>query len=175
MSFDETGTPLYGRLQTDRPHQFKAQGTYDLPWGTGVGVNYYLASGTPQQSTFTMKSVPVFDQGRGNMGRTPTFSQTDLFVWHQFRFPGDMQFQVGASIDNLFDQDTTTRLFTTRYRDALPVGDVQFFAGVDTAALVQQLNSDAITTNNIRLDARFAQPDQFQGPRTFRLQARVSF
>jgi outer membrane receptor protein involved in Fe transport len=175
MSFDETGRPLYGRLQTDRPHQFKLQGTYDLPWGTGIGVTYFLASGTPQQSTFTMKSVPVFDGGRGNLGRTSAFSQTDLFVWHQLRFPGTSHLQVGVSIDNLFDQDTGSRLFTTRYRDPLPVGDVQFFNGVDTAALVQQLNSDNITSNNIRTDARFNRTDQFQGARTFRVQARVAF
>ena len=25
MSFDEKGNPIYGRLQTDRPHQFKLQ------------------------------------------------------------------------------------------------------------------------------------------------------
>ena len=175
MSFDETGTPAFGRLQTDRPHQFKLQSTYDLPWGTGVGVNYFLGTGTPQQSTFTMKSVPVFDGGRGNMGRTPALSYTDLYFWHQFRLPGSSSFQVGVSIDNVFDQDTVTRLFTTRYRDALPVGDVQFFAGVNTAALVQQLNSDAITTNNIRIDPRFGQADQWLAARTFRLQARFGF
>lgn len=175
MSFDETAEPTYGRLQTDRPHQFKLQATYDLPWGTGLGVNYFLESGTPQQSTFTMKSVPVFDGGRGNMGRTPALSYTDLFLWHRFRLPSNLQFLVGVNIDNLFDQDTVTRLFTTRYRDALPVGDAQFFAGVNTAALVQQLNSDSITTNNIRFDPRFGLADQYLGARTFRLQAKFTF
>ena len=175
MSFDETGEPTYGRLQTDRPHQFKAQATYDLPWGTGIGANYFIETGTPQQSTFTMKSVPVFDQGRGNLGRTPTLSQTDLFVYHDFKLPQGMRLQLNANVLNLFDQSTVTRLFTTRYRDALPVGDLQFFAGVDTAALVQQLNSDSITTNNIRPDARFGQPDQYQGARAIRLQAKILF
>jgi hypothetical protein len=175
MSFDETGRPTYGRLQTDRPHQFKLQTTYDLPWGTGLGLNYYLESGSPQQSTFTMKSVPVFDGGRGNLGRTPALSQTDLYLWHEFGLPGNMRFHAAVNVDNLFDQDTVTRLFTTRYRDALPVGDAQFFAGVNTAALVQQLNSDAATNNNIRFDPRFQQADQYLGARSIRVQAKFIF
>ena len=36
-SYDAQGNPTYGRLGTDRPHQFKVQGTYDLPWGTHGG------------------------------------------------------------------------------------------------------------------------------------------
>jgi outer membrane receptor protein involved in Fe transport len=175
MSFDESGQPTYGRLQTDRPHQFKFQGTYDMPWGTGVGLNYYLESGTPQQSTFTMKSVPVFDGGRGNLGRTGSLNQTDLYIWHEFGLPGNMRVHASMNIDNLFDQDTVTRLFTTRYRDALPVGDAQFFQGVNTAALVQQLNSDASTSNDIRPDPRFGQADQFLGARAIRVQAKFIF
>ena len=31
---------VLGPLNTDRPHHFKVQGTYDLPWGTGLGLNW---------------------------------------------------------------------------------------------------------------------------------------
>lgn len=41
-SFNHLGQPNFGLLQTDRPHVFKIEGTYDLPWGTGVGL-YCLA------------------------------------------------------------------------------------------------------------------------------------
>jgi outer membrane receptor protein involved in Fe transport len=175
MSYDETGRPTYGRLQTDRPHQFKAQGTYEFKWGTGLGLNYYLESGSPQQSTFSMKSVPVFDSGRNNLGRTGALSQTDLLIYQDFRLVGSTRLHVNVNIDNLFDQDTVTRLFTTRYRDGLPVSDAQFFAGINTAALVDQLNSDSITSNNIRHDPRFRLSDQFLGARVFRVQAKFSF
>ncbi len=36
MSFDDSGSPVYGRLQTDRPHQFKALVSYQLPFGLGA-------------------------------------------------------------------------------------------------------------------------------------------
>ena len=38
-SYDAAGNPTYGPLGTDRPHRFKAQATYDVSWGTQLGVN----------------------------------------------------------------------------------------------------------------------------------------
>ena len=168
MSFDQTGQPVFGLLQTDRPHQLKVQATYDLPWGTGFGVNYFLASGTPQQSTISYKSVPFFDEGRGNLGRSPVYSSTDLSVSHTFRLPGSNQFVLNLNVFNLFDQDIVTRIFTTRYRDQLSgVSDAGFFQGFDAQALAAQ--------RNLRPDARFMQPDQYEAERRVRVQAKFIF
>ena len=176
MSFDEAGNPVYGPLGTDRPHQFKLQATYDLRWGTTVGVDYFLASGTPQGSTISYKSVPAFDHGRDNMGRTPVFSNTNLFVQHDVPFPGRTRLNLGLNITNLFDQDIVTRLFTTRYRDAIAgVTDAQFFQGFDSAAIVAARLATPSTSDDIRPDARFNQPDQYQGSRSFRVQAKFIF
>jgi outer membrane receptor protein involved in Fe transport len=175
MSFDETGKPIYGRLQTDRPHTFELQGTYDFKWGTGVGVDQFVGTGTPQQSTITVKNVPVFDGGRGNLGRSPTFSETGLSIYHDFKLGESKRLNLNVTITNLFDQDTVTRLFTTRYRDAIPASDEQFFGGINSAAIVNTLNSDAITSNNIRPDARFQLPDQWQAERSFRIMAKFLF
>jgi outer membrane receptor for ferric coprogen and ferric-rhodotorulic acid len=167
MSFDAHGNPIDGELQTDRPHYFKLQSTYDLPWGTGVGVNYQAASGTLQQSTITYKSVPVFDEARGNLGRSPIYSVTDIFAQHDVRFSG-LRVNLGVNVFNLFDQETVTRLFTTRYRDAISgITDEQFLAGFDVPALA--------AARGLRPDARFNQPDLFLGARTIRVQARISF
>jgi hypothetical protein len=169
MSFDQDGNPVYGRLGTDRPHYFKMQATYELPWGTGLGVNYDLASGTPQSSTITFKSVPFFPYGRGDMGRSPVFSNTDLSVYHRLHLVGHSQLDLYLNVFNLFDQDTVTRLFTTRYRDQLPgVTDAGFFQGFDEAAIVAK-------NGKVRPDPRFGLPDQFRGGRTMRVQAKISF
>ncbi len=47
MMFQDGGTPVFGPLATDRPHQFKTQFIYQFPVGTSVGVNQYVASGLP--------------------------------------------------------------------------------------------------------------------------------
>jgi outer membrane receptor protein involved in Fe transport len=167
MSFDTHGNPIDGPLQTERPHYFKFQGTYDLPWGTGVGVFFQAASGTLQQSTITYKSVPVFDDARGNLGRSPIYSQTDLFLQHDVRFRG-LRMNLGLNVNNVFDQDTVTRLFTTRYRDQISgVDDAGFFRGFDVQSLA--------ASRGVRPDARFNQADQFLSARTIRVQARFSF
>ena len=41
------GQYLEGRLETDRPHVFKAYGSYAFKWGTAVSANFYAGSGTP--------------------------------------------------------------------------------------------------------------------------------
>ncbi len=176
MSFDESGNPVYGPLGTDRPHQFKLQATYDLRWGTTLGVDYFLASGTPQGSTISYKSVPAFDHGRDNLGRTPVYNNTNLFVQHDVPFPGRTRLNLGLNITNLFDQDTATRLFTTRYRDAIAgVTDAQFFQGFDSAAIVAARLATPSTSDDIRPDARFTLSDQYQGARSFRVQAKFIF
>lgn len=168
MSYDTHGNPIDGRLQTDRPHYFKFQGTYDLPWGTMVGLEYRAASGTPQQSTVTYKSVPVFDDGRGNLGRSPMFTRTDVLLQHDFRLANFGRLNVGLNVINLFDQDTVTRVFQTRYRDAVAgVNDAEFLNGFNLAAIAQE--------RGLRPDPRFSLPDQFLGARTIRIQAKLSF
>ena len=78
-----------GRLGTDRPHQFKVQATYDLPWGTMVGVNTLVESGVPRSTIMSQKNISFFPYGRGDLGRTPTFSQVDLLLQQDFRLPGN--------------------------------------------------------------------------------------
>jgi hypothetical protein len=69
-------------LQTDRPHVFKIEGTYDLAWGTGIGLYWLAGSGTPLQTQMSEKGIPFFLFGRGDMGRTPAYTRTDLFLQH---------------------------------------------------------------------------------------------
>ena len=116
MMFDESGKPVFGPLPTDRPNQFKAQFIYQMPWGTSIGVNEYVASGIPrtrEAAVLAPNNFPVQYQGRGSDGRMPTFSQTDLSLQHSFRFGGSKQLQLELNVDNLFNQKTATNYFQT--------------------------------------------------------------
>jgi outer membrane receptor protein involved in Fe transport len=169
MSFDQTGQPLYGLLQTDRPHQLKLRGSYELPWNFIVGADYLLESGTPQQSTVNIKSVPVFDEGRGNLGRSPAFSRTNLALTYRLtKLPGGKRATLNLDVANVFDQDTSTRIFTTRYRDALPVSDATFFSGFNAQGI-------AAATPAVRNDPRFTLDDQFLSARRIRVMAKLFF
>ena len=167
-SFNASGDPVFGFLQTDRPHLFEVQGTYDLPWGTGIGLYWIGQSGTPQQTQMSEKGIPFFPYGRGELGRTPTLTQTDLLIQHTLRI-GGQRFTVGLNVLNLFDQDIVTRNFTTQFRDGFNVTDQQFFAGFDPLAIA------AATPASYRPDPRYLLPDQWQSRRQLRLNASWAF
>ncbi|HEX7779666.1 MAG TPA: hypothetical protein VF424_10525, partial [Vicinamibacterales bacterium] len=180
MSFDSKGNAVYGRLQNDRPFQFKVQAGYVMPWGTQVGVNYFAASGYLNSSTVTYKSVPVFYAGRGDLGRSPTYSQTDLNFTHRFRLPKNLRADLQLNIDNLFDQDTWTTLATAPYRDSLTLPrvcrsatdigcDDVFFKGFDlTAAMAARSPAG-------RPNKTYNQPNAFQSARGARLMMKLLF
>ncbi|MEO8362614.1 MAG: TonB-dependent receptor, partial [Vicinamibacteria bacterium] len=110
LSFDQKGNEANGKLNTDRPIQFKLQGSYTMPWGTNLGLNFQAFSGTLNSSTVTYASVPVYYKGRGDLGRTPFVTQTDAVVTHGFRIKGTSKLTVEANVTNLFDQQTVTQI-----------------------------------------------------------------
>ena len=168
MSFDEKGNPTYGRLGTDRPHQFKTQLIYQFGFGTSVGFNQYIASGTPISRQVSNFGLPFFYAGRGSEGRTPVYSQSDLYLQHDIRF-GGQSFQVSANILNLFDQDAVTDIFNSELRQNVSIADEVFFqpGGFDTQAIIAQQNR--------RRDARFLMNNTFQGRREIRLGVKFTF
>ena len=169
-SFDHRGQPVFGLLQTDRPHVFKVEGAYDLPWGTGVGLYWLAESGTPMQTEMREKGIPFYPFGRNDLGRTAMMTRTDLYVQHDFRVWGTHRINVGVNIENLFDQDTVTRLFTIPYRDTFNVTDQTFFSGTFDPVALQ-----ASAPGTYRPDARFLQADQWQQRREMRVQVRYKF
>ncbi len=171
MSFDQTGKEVLGRLGTDRPHQFKVNGFYSFPFGTTVGLGYYLASGTPVTREASVQFVPVQYLGRMSDGRTPTFSQTDLMLQHDIRL-GGRRIELSLNVLNLFNQDTATSLFNTQTRDDVAIGLDEYFAG---RVNVQERINQQVAQEGLRLDPRFLKADAFQAPRAIRIGAKFRF
>jgi len=168
MMFDQNAEPVYGRLATDRPVQFKANGYYTMPWGTNVGAAFYIAHGTPISRQVNMvSSLPVLYLGRGSEGRLPMFSQTDLSLQQSFNVGGSRRVEISLNVLNLLDQDTAVNRWAPETAQNIPITDADFFDGFD----VQQL----IAARNIRRDPRFLSDSAFQAPRTIRLGAKFVF
>ncbi len=166
MMFEDGGKAAFGPLPTDRPSQFKTQFIYVLPFGTSVGLNEYVASGLPvtrEIGIFPTSNYPVQYLGRGSDGRTPTFSQTDLSVQHEFRMAGDKRLQVSLNVLNLFDQKTAiSRHSTYQKTNGVHPDEALFYSGAQTLASL-------ITAEGIVKDPRFLMNSDFQGS----LQARI--
>jgi Carboxypeptidase regulatory-like domain/TonB-dependent Receptor Plug Domain len=176
--FDASGSreAVMGLLPTDRPHQFKAQLTYQLPWETTIGVNQYMGSGTPVSTQMLFHGSFFFPYGRGDLGRTPTLTQTDLYLAHRFNFGGRFGFEVSANVLNIWDEDTVTSYYQQSNTGDVStrVTDAAFFQGFDA----RNLQNGFVTGTTTRLlapDPQFNQASQFQAPREVRLGLRFIF
>jgi len=168
QSFDQNGNPVYGRLATDRPHQLKAQGLYSFDFGTTVGLNQYIASGTPiSREVDVSPGLPFFPEGRGSLGRTPNLTQTDLYLQHRFDIGERYGLELSLNVINLFDEDTARVVWNNQNTEDLPVSEGEFFAGFDA--------DQVIAENDVALDPRFGLNEVFQARREVRLGAKLSF
>ena len=108
MMFQDGGEPAYGPLATDRPNQFKTQFIYQFHFGTSIGAERVRGERHCRSAAKSASTRPATCRcnylGRGSDGRTPMFSQTDLFVQHSFRLAGSRQLQLGFNVLNLFNQ-----------------------------------------------------------------------
>jgi hypothetical protein len=142
--FDAHGNSgVFGRLPTDRPHVFKFYGSKTFRWGTEIGTFFRLMSGTPMSTEVnTHNGIPMLVEGRGDMGRTPVFSQTDLMVAHTFSLGEVKRLRFEFNMDNLFNQKTSMFLYNRYNREeyaaalGIDVSGVDLSKGFDWRALV---------------------------------------
>jgi hypothetical protein len=206
--FDSSGRQrnVEGRLATDRPHVFKAFAWREVPTRFGVtaiGLTQMAMSGTPDSSTVVYLTAPTFPYGRGDMGRTPVFTQTDLNVTHTFRIRERTSLKLEATAMNVLNQAAVvSRVSQMNRQGAITSAELplsQFFAGYDPTSLVAPARSSGAAWNPLyglpgadpvdggvawhsgRSDlssAYIAQNPAFgayQGPRTIRLGLRLVF
>jgi outer membrane receptor protein involved in Fe transport len=170
MMFQDGGQAAYGPLASDRPHQFKTQFIYQLPVGSSIGLNQFVSSGLPVSREIAVlppNNYPVQYKGRGSDGRTPTFSQTDLFVQHGFRFGGTREFQVSLNVLNLFNQSIAVSKFSTFSRTGgVSPNEALFYQGQQT---IESLIPSALASGAMTQDPRFLLDNGYQSP----IQARV--
>ncbi len=156
---------VLGRLATDRPHVVKVYGAYALPLGTDVGLSFYGGSGTPI-STYvnTTNQSEVFVNGRGDLGRTPCFTQTNLLVSYTHALAGARKLRLELNITNLFNQKTTRHLFNylnrgagfARASSAINLSRTDLAHGYDYHALILATPDGANA-----YDPRYRMPDLF--------------
>ncbi len=179
MSYDSKGKLVEGLLATDRPHTFKLFGAYELKSKAGrtnFAPTIFLFSGTPLSSEVNAFHVPIFVNGRGDLGRTPFFSNTDFQLYHEYNITESKRVRFEVNFTNLFNQATVTNKYTnfTHVNDneiQFP-NEAAFFKGFDVNAKIREFNTDPQNVKDkttIRLDPRFGLANAYQGPRNIRL------
>jgi len=146
----------------------KLYGSYVMPVGTTVGGFFYGGSGTPV--TTVVNEVNTFYapmvNGRGDMGRTPVLTRTDLLLSHEFRLAAARRIRLEANFLNLFNQKTATHIFNFRNKGApgggstipafaIDMSEVDITKGYDYDALIRTTTSAGASS----FDPRYGLPD----------------
>lgn len=191
IGFTAEGGPDNGPLPTDRPHVFNIYGAYIFDWlgsksnTTELSVFQTVASGTPMTTSIYGQSsvTPQIFYHRGDLGRSPTFTQTDFNVTHRYRFGRDDRFAMALDLNflNLWDQDTVTGIYptlnTTTGRPSasgLGLSDRDYANQYTAGDLQTRIENHIANTANQR-DARYKMPQLFQAPRVIRFGFRFLF
>ena len=159
-----------GRLATDRPHVLKLNGGYERSWNARVGVTsiggfFLLSSGTPLSTkVYTTNNVPLFVNGRGDMGRTPILRLTDLQFAHLRNLGERQSVRVELDLLNAFNKKIVRHRFDGRNRgtgisvqsSAINLANVDLRAGYDYNTLIRSTPDGANA-----YDPRYGMDDLF--------------
>ncbi len=202
LGFTADGDPDNGLLPTDRTHVFKAYGGYTFDWkGNGVnrtGINAFttIQSGTPLTTIYNLYSLgTTILNGRGDLGRTEMFTETDIGVNHRYKFGRDNRFAIEGFIDirNLFNESnvlgvqnnissvnfTATNLSSALAGCATCGDELAVFQTIFNGAGIRQnvlnyINAPTQAQANKTLNT-FGQPNSFQAGRDVRFGFRLFF
>ncbi len=129
-NFDQNGRNVYGRLPTDRPHAFTFFGNYPVKWQGGTtdfSLSQVAYSGTPFSTEATV-IVPIYPFGRGDLGRSDAFTQTDLLIAHTIPLTERVNLKFEGNVINLFNQAAVMNINNRLNRSGnLAVTDDVFF------------------------------------------------
>jgi outer membrane receptor protein involved in Fe transport len=167
LEWDSHGNlDVRGRLATDRPFVAKFYGAYRMPFGTQIGGFVYAGSGTPMSTVVnTTNTIPVLVNGRGDMGRTPFLTRTDLLVSHELNVTATQRVRFELNVINLFNQKTATHIFNSlnkgaglaRADSAIDLSNTDLAKGYDYRALIL-----ASPSGINAFDPRYGQTDLWQ-------------
>jgi hypothetical protein len=163
LSYDKDLKPIDGPLPTNRPHSFKAYGSYAFPFGLTFGLVANAYSGTPVTEEWIVDSPGYFPYNRGNLGSTPFIFLTNVYLEYELRLGGRMGLKFSLNVDNLFDAKTAQQIYSTKYRYNISPGDAALLA----------MNWEPAAGEV--LDPRFGMGYNFLAPISGRLGVRFTF
>ncbi len=193
VGFTASGQQSIGILPLDRTHVVKASGGYTFDWrrsnanSTDLGFFTTIESGTPVTTFVNIFGIPIPETKRGDLGRTPRFSQTDLNLTHRYRFGRDARFAVAFDINVLnvfnenhalaFDQNKSSGYFALDTNDVIQGGsyaDVTNFLTSNGVLSEYGAAETAFGTAAAR-NIGFNKPIAFQAERSVRFGFRFLF
>lgn len=179
MPWNKYAHEVYGKLATDRPQVFKFFGYkfFSLlgPGAHQVGTSFIWQSGTPLSTQVPLiTSAAAFAYGRGDLGRTPAFSETSATYAYEFKlreFKESQKIRLEWTVGNVFNQktalDQVTGLVHPHDGSISFISTAAIFRGYDPISLMEK--------QDLRKNPAYGMPSAFQGPRSMHLAVRFLF
>src|SRR5205085_5669765 len=157
-----------------RPNTFKFFGGYRTDYGlfgrtmgTDINVGERIYQGIPLTTEVATvveagSGANAFLGGRGNAGRTPWFTQTDLLFTHRVRVSERSSVLFRVNVTNLWDE----RNVVEQFRVQTGPGQTLFYP--TTAAFLNGNYLQDIATQKLVTDPRYLKANGFQSPREAR-------
>ena len=128
LAFDKNLNPIDGPMPGDRPHYFKAYGSYMLPFGLTVGTVINAMSGIPVSTEYAMDVQGYLPFNRGDLGRTPFFWMADFYAEYNLKL-GKNNLNISINVDNLFNTRTAQRIYQIYNQGSVALGDEKIASG----------------------------------------------
>jgi hypothetical protein len=155
--------PSTGPLPGDRPHYFKAYGSYSFPFGITAGMVLNAMSGTPTSTEWAMDYQGYLPLGRANQARAPFLWFANFYVEYNLKL-GRSNLNINLNVDNVFDVKTAQRIYPIYNQGAVAISDERIAQG-----------SWDINDYDPVLDPRYLMKANFYGPLTARIGIRFGF
>jgi hypothetical protein len=155
--------PSVGPLPADRPHYFKAYGSYSFPFGLTTGLVLNAMSGTPTSTEWAMDYQGYMPLGRGNQKRAPFLWFANFYIEYNLKL-GKNNLNINLNVDNLFDVKTAQKIYPIYNQGSVAISDERIAQGT------WDINDYAPV-----LDPRYLQGEYFYSPLTARLGLKFSF
>jgi hypothetical protein len=156
-------TDSVGPLPGDRPHYFKAYGSYMFPFGLTAGLVVNAMSGTPTSTEWAMDYQGYFPLGRGDQKRAPFLWFANLYMEYNIKL-GKNNLNINLNVDNLFDIKTAQRIYPIYNQGAVAISEERIAQGPWD-----------INDYQPEIDPRYLMGQYFYGPLTARLGLKFSF
>jgi len=191
--FTASGTPDNGILPLDRTHVFKASGTYTFGWwgsstnSTDLSFFTTAESGTPKTTFVNIFGIPIPQTKRGDLGRTPMFTQTDLNFTHRYKFGNENRFTVAFDFNviNVFNENNIIAVNQNFHSPSFALAEDDVCANGDPVCATNILTSSGVLTQYTAAETAFGtaaarnlgfnKPIAFQEPRSIRFGFRFMF
>jgi hypothetical protein len=155
--------PSVGPLPGDRPHYFKAYGSYSFPFGITTGIVLNAMSGTPTSTEWAMDYQGYMPFGRSDQKRSPFLWFANFYVEYNLKL-GKNILNINLNVDNIFDIKTAQRIYPIYNQGSVAISDARIAQGP------WNINDYAPV-----LDPRYLMEANFYGPLTARLGFKFSF